>query len=122
VLIAFNDDFVKVSGNLQVAVAGFFYANGLFSMQSSSLSSVGLTSNETLTNASLLVFTASSGSAFVGLDRGTPKQIGFTVDIADVAVALVKSSADARSWLRSAARSRTSPSRASRRSRSAPRT
>ena len=112
---------IKASGTLEIAVAGFFFVNGNFAFEKSTLANLKVTdgiTEENIANASLLTIGASDVPAFVGVNGpaqiadennnlvDNPNALGFAVTVDYLALALVKppaseatSAVDGRSWM-----------------------
>ncbi len=101
VLINLNAPIFELTGSMIIAFGGFAQFSGTFAIQQIDLQNVPLTGGGTVSDATALTIGVSSGSAFLGLNGGTPQAAGLSVSITSLAIALIKPSAssDTRSWL-----------------------
>ena len=96
---------MQLSGSATVAVGGFvLLSNVNLALEYTTLPSVTVTNGttpQTLTNAQLLTFGMNGASGFVGINGGTSQATGFTVNVNNLAFALVapNSPSDDRAWV-----------------------
>ncbi|MCJ8343961.1 LEPR-XLL domain-containing protein, partial [bacterium] len=93
-----SGELLTIAGDLNVSIQNFFSLEGGFAFTKST--DTVILSDGSSVNVDLLTLGASGLSAFAGINKGQSNELGFTLNNADVALAIVKDKTNtSREWL-----------------------